>query len=261
MVNLALLFTILNVFMYLQKRGFKVRTTNLEKQVDLGTHFFGRFRNGQVVGPFWIGLIRNGYIHGIADDNGKATGNDIAFIYPDGVTALKGYFENRFMKKAKNVDVEEYACDDSGMLVVKQFSEPLSEEEYFYDPPTNESFGGGPYHIKDPYEDKTVELAPSKVPLGGDGVFLKRDIPHGRISCFYSLFLYRGEDQIEYYYANYLFNSSKSDDYRRNCRKYSLGLETYYGLIDLIPELDVNPLPNLGPKVNHNFGLNNSGTV
>ena len=29
-------------------------------------------------------------------------------------------------------------------------------------------------------------------------------------------------------------------------------------MIDLPPDLDVNPLPNLGPKVNHHFRLNNS---
>ena len=53
----------------------------------------GVFQNGQVFGPFWIGLIRSGYIYGIADGRGSATGNDTAFIYADGVTALKGYFE------------------------------------------------------------------------------------------------------------------------------------------------------------------------
>ena len=240
-----------------------VRTANKDelekKQSDMGTHFYGRFLNGQVVGSFWIGLIRNGYIHGIADENGRATGDDLSFIYPDGVTALKGRFENRFMKKARHVDVEEYTCDENGMFVVKQFSQPLSEDEFFYDPPTNESFGGGPTYIEDPYEKKTVELAPSSIPQSGEGVFLKRDIPQGRISCFYSLYLYRGLDQIDDFKAKYLFNTSKSDDYRRQCKKYSLGLRTYHGMIDLLPELDVNPLPNLGPKVNHNFKFNNSG--
>ena len=36
-----------------------------------------------------------------------------------------------------------------------------------------------------------------------------------------------------------------------------MGLSTYKGIIDLPPEFDVNPLPNLGPKVNHHFRRNN----
>ena len=59
-----------------------------DMQSNSGTHFLGRFQNGQVVGHFWIGLINNGYIQGIADENGKATGDDIAFIYPDANSSL-----------------------------------------------------------------------------------------------------------------------------------------------------------------------------
>ena len=56
-------------------------------------------------------------------------------------------------------------------------------------------------------------------------------------------------------------NTAKSDDYRRHCKKYSLGITTFGGTIDLPPEFDVNPLPNLGPKVNHHFKDSNSGYV
>ena len=56
-------------------------------------------------------------------------------------------------------------------------------------------------------------------------------------------------------------NITKSDEYRRHCKKYSLGTNTFGGTIDLPPELDKNPLPNLGPKVNHHFRDQNSGTV
>ena len=54
-----------------------------------GTHFLGRFKNGQVYGHYWIGLCHSGYIHGVADDNGHATGDDMVFIYPDGETAYR----------------------------------------------------------------------------------------------------------------------------------------------------------------------------
>ena len=112
------------------------------------------------------------------------------FIYPDGETALKGYFENKIMKKAKNVDVKNYGCDVNGIFVAIEFTESLNDYEFFYDPCTNESFGGGSKHIQDPYEMKTVKLSTSGLPNSGDGVFLKRDISKDKVACFYSLFLY-----------------------------------------------------------------------
>ena len=56
-------------------------------------------------------------------------------------------------------------------------------------------------------------------------------------------------------------NITKSDEYRRHCKKYSLGTNTFGGTIDLPPGLDQNPLPNLGPKVNHHFRDQNSGYI
>ena len=40
--------------------------------------------------------------------------------------------------------------------------------------------------------------------------------------------------------------------------KYDLKLSRYHVLISLPPELDKEPLPNLGPKINHHFQFNNS---
>jgi hypothetical protein len=224
-----------------------------------GTHFLGRFKNGQAHGHFWIGMINNGFIHGVVNEEGLATGDKIAYIYPDGETAFLGKFENKFMRKAYNVDVKSYGCDENGMLVVKEFSEPLSSQEFYYEPCTNESYGGGaPLHVRDPYEVKTVKLAPSSVPNSGQGVFLLKDVPTGRFASIYSLFLYRHKDQMDIYLGKCSNNITKSNDYRRECKKYSLGLSSFMARIDLPPEFDVNPLPNLGPKVNHHFRFNNS---
>ena len=68
------------------------------------------------------------------------------------------------MKKAFHVEVLKYGCDEnSGLFVVKNFSDKLSEQEFFYEPCTNISFGGGaPLHVRDPYEMKTVKLEKSQ---------------------------------------------------------------------------------------------------
>ena len=105
--------------------------------------FLGRFKNGQAHGTFWVEMTHSGYLHGNVDANGLITGDDIAFIYMDGETAFKGRFEDKYMKKAYNVDVLDYGCDENGLLVATKFTEPLSQHEFFYDPCTNVSFGGG----------------------------------------------------------------------------------------------------------------------
>ena len=123
----------------------------------------------------------------------------------------------------------------------------------FYGPCTNESWGAGnSKDFQDPYDMKNVQLSKSSIPNSGEGVFSKRDLPKRKPACFYSMYLFNKE-QEKLYQQQCSLNTSKSMDYRRHCKKYSIGFTTYYGMIDILPELDVNPLPNLGPKVNHHF--------
>ena len=97
-----------------QNRGFVMKGSMADQVGRSGLQFLGRFKNGQSKGHFWLGLINNGFIHGKVgkvDEKGLATGEDLAFIYPDGETALRGQFTNLCMKKAKHVDVLKYGCD------------------------------------------------------------------------------------------------------------------------------------------------------
>ena len=101
--------------------------------------------------------------------------------------------------------------------------------------------------MPDPYELKTVKLVNSTAsPNSGEGVIAIRDIPKGRIAAMYSLFLYTKPEQTDLYSMACTFNKSKSDDYRRHCKKYSLSVNIIDAKIDLPPEFDVHPLPNLG---------------
>ena len=105
-----------------------------------GLQFLGRFKNSQPEGYFWLGLINNGFIHGKVDENGLGTGENLAFIYPDGETALRGQFTNLYMKKAKHVDVLKYGCDENGLFIATKFSDPLNDYDFVYEPCTNSSF-------------------------------------------------------------------------------------------------------------------------
>ena len=164
-----------------------------------GIHFLGRFLHGQVDGHFWIGLKNNGYIHGNANEHGMATGDKIVYLYPDGRTALIGHFENKHMKSARHVDITKYGCDDNGMFIATEFTESLSDVEFFYDPPTNESFGGDSKKLQDPYESKCVYPANSGIPNSGVGVFTKKKLISDKLACYFSLFIYRKPDQEDIY--------------------------------------------------------------
>ena len=247
----------------LQTRGFTFgkEISNLSKGMVWArpdVQFFGRFKSGKVNGHFWLGLLNNGYIHGVTDEHGLASGNEIAYIYPDGETALRGHFENKYMKKAKHVDVLKYGCDENGMPIAMEYTEPLSNEEFYYDPCTNESFGGGSLYIRDPYESKNAQVKQSLIPNSGAGVFLRRDVPKGKPACYYSLYLYNSNGQLQSFEKQHLYNESKSDNYRRECLKYAVDITFFEGRIALPPEEDIDPLPNIGPKVNHHFLENNA---
>ena len=81
------------------------------------------------------------------------------------------------------------------------------------------------------------------------------------MATMYSLFLYRIPDQSELYGESCIHNTSKSDAYRRHCKKYTLHISYYGGAIDLPPELDVNPLPNLGKYIPLEFYFSASDVI
>lgn len=78
------------------------------------------------------------------DDDWEATGNHLAFIYPDMETAFLGDFKHFVMNEAVEAEVSEVSCGQNGFVVVTKF-EKKQGPKYFYKPPTNESFGAGPF--------------------------------------------------------------------------------------------------------------------
>jgi hypothetical protein len=87
----------------------------------------------------------------------------------------------------------------------------------------------------DPFQSFQRE---STVPFGGQGVFLKKDVDIDRTVALFSGYFFDHPEEIQYYDEACIQNTSLSDDYRRACKKYSLGLPSYKTLIDYPPELD-----------------------
>ena len=212
--------------------------------------FIGRFKNGKPSGNFWYKMVGGGFMHGSFNEEGKATGNNLAFIYPDMETALIGNFEDLVMKSAHEAEVIDAACDEDGLVVVSKFSN-ISGPEFYYEAPTNESFGAGPDGVIDPYERKTVKVSQSTVPESGDGVFAIRDLPPHRCTSYFNGFLYDSATEDILYELGCVHNQTLTMDQRRQCKKYSLGLTNFKAMINIPPEQDEPGVfqPTVGQKV------------
>ena len=214
-----------------------------------GIRFLGHYRSGRAHGHFWHGCLGGGFYHGLIGDDGTVTGDEIAFIYPDMETAFLGKFENFVMKSAQEVEVLETRCDDYGMITVSKYTDP-SGPVFYYEAPTNVSFGAGPPGVRDPFERKWVELSKSQIPGSGEGVILKQKPLGSMYVSLYCGYMYNLEQKI-IYSQKCLHNTSLTDDHRRHCKKYSIGISFNNKQINIPPEIDMEGVfqPTLGQKV------------
>ena len=222
-----------------------------------GLGFIGYYKNSQAFGIFWarmFGGSPGGHLHGILDStNGTITGKNISYIYPDMETVLLGKFEDRIMKNAQESKVLDVKCDKNGLLYVSRYEAPEpSSPHFYYEPPSNTSYGSGPTGVLDPYEKKWLELRKASNPKMGQGVFIKRDAEKDVIVSSYHGFVFGiSNGELNLYTKNCGMNLTKTDDERRHCKKYSLGGPARDALIKIPPEYDQPEsfLPSWGPKV------------
>ena len=201
-----------------------------------------------------------GHLHGSNDPtDGSITGNNISYVYPDMETALLGKFNLGKMQDAQESTILDLGCHENGLLYVTQYSKPYSESpHYYYKAPNNVSFGSGPPGAVDPYEHKWLELRAAKNTNMGQGVFTKRDLePHTLVSSYNGFVYGKKNGELELYTKRCSMNLTKSNDERRHCVKYGLGLSARNALINIPPEFDrpESLIPSWGPKVNHNISL------
>ncbi len=235
------------------------RTLNPQVQMlrQNGVARLAKFVNGKIEGPVWSGLLgfpafTQGFIYGFRDKKtGEMTGDDIAYIYPGGRVALKGRFEDRYMKAARETDITRAICKDN--LLTLEFGEQRGPT-FYYDLPSNFSLGSMPL-VRDPYELQTVELWPSTVPGAGHGIFAKRNLTAGEVVAFYNGMQYMDEQTHIHEAECQNRNGGVGNmEARRRCHKYHIN--NYNGaLVNIPPEWDDVRLYNasLAQKVNNKF--------
>ena len=195
-----------------------------------------------------------GHLHGITDPtDGSITGNNISYIYPDMETALLGRFKDGKMQDTQESIVFDLGCDENGLLYVSQYTKPdFKSPHYYYEPPSNVSFGSGPPGALDLYEYKWLELRAVTNGNIGQGVFTNRDIEPNTLVSSYNGFVFSKENGEHKLYTNRCtMNSTRSDNDRRHCVKYTLDLPSRNAMIEIPPEFDrpESFIPSKGPKV------------
>ena len=98
-----------------------------------------------------------GFLYGSIFDNGKVTGNQVAYIYPGTKLALMGKFKNNQMISAHAVTVEKILCKNNFLTI--EFGK-ASGPKFHHSSSTNVSLGDMPL-VEDPYEARTVKIVSS----------------------------------------------------------------------------------------------------
>ena len=107
------------------------------------------------------------------------------FVYPDLSTAICGEFQNNgILVSGREVSIESTTYDKNSNLlrlrVSEEFGRVITE-----DVATDSQLSQSPLQ-RDPYEMKYVQIAKSKIPKAGEGVFLKQDVGSGDIVAYFN---------------------------------------------------------------------------
>ena len=203
-------------------------------------------------GNFWAGMIggrqNNGYLHGtISPTDGIISGDRISYVYPDMETALLGRFEDRIMKNAQETNIEAITVDENGIWKAAIYLQTKPKSPHFYyEPPSNITFGSGPKGVIDPYERKLLESEATKDTMCSakkKGVFAGRDIvPDKLVSSFVGLVFGRDNDELEIFQKRCSSSPTKTNDESLACKKYALELSSKNAQINIPPEFDKSEL-------------------
>ncbi len=147
--------------------------------------FVGAFERGVPKGPCWVAKEGQGWLHGVVDDHGRFTGEDIAYIYPDISTCMYGTFRKETLVEARASSIVSASLDDNYILNLKLRQPQPDDPAYTFCPSTPTKIPCD-WLLNDCYEDVTVECHKSNVEGAGDGLFASRHLPANTIVSYYN---------------------------------------------------------------------------
>ena len=122
------------------------------------------------------GQLGGGYLVGEVDKAGELTGDQIAYIYPDFRTAIRGEYEAGVLVTGRLTRVMS-SVDTGAGVIIPVFGDHIDPDlVYHHDPASHVTISKWPL-LRDPWEDSMVEVRQSKMEQAGEGLFAKTDLP------------------------------------------------------------------------------------
>ena len=137
------------------------------------------------VGWIYQGQLGGGYIVGEVDRAGELTGDNIAYIYPDFRTAIRGEYEKGILVTSRLCRVMS-SVETAAGVIIPLFGDPIEPDlEYHYDPASHLTISKWPL-LRDPWEESMVEVRQSNMEQAGEGLFAKTDLPAKTIIALFA---------------------------------------------------------------------------
>ncbi|KAM3937737.1 histone-lysine N-methyltransferase SETD7 isoform 1-T1 [Leptodactylus fuscus] len=197
--------------------------------------FKGQYRDNIRHGVCWIYYPDGGSLVGEVNEDGEMTGEKVAYVYPDGKTALYGKFIDGEMldgKLATLMSVEEG----------KPYFEIVGGSTvYTFDKSTSSCISTSPL-LPDPYESDRVYVAVSMISNAGEGLYAKISVGPHTVMSFYNG-------------VRITHQEVDGRDWSLNGNTISLDDETVIDVPDPY-NMTTRYCASLGHKANHSFSPN-----
>ncbi|XP_013885424.1 histone-lysine N-methyltransferase SETD7 isoform X2 [Austrofundulus limnaeus] len=197
--------------------------------------FKGQYKDDVRYGECWVYHPDGGCVFGEVNKDGEMTGDSIAYVYPDGCTALFGTFVDGNLIRAR-----------LATLSFNQTGKPFFEISpnspvYSYDKSTSTCITSQAL-LPDPYESQRVFVAESLIRGAGQGLFAKTDV---------------GPETVMAFYNGVRITHSEVDgrDWALNGNTISLDEETVIDVPQPFDQME-KYCASLGHKANHSFSPN-----
>ncbi|XP_020795179.1 histone-lysine N-methyltransferase SETD7 [Boleophthalmus pectinirostris] len=197
--------------------------------------FRGQYRDNSRCGDCSIYYPDGGCLFGRVNADGEMSGDTVAYIYPDGHTALYGTFVDGELIQARLATL---LANSNGR---PQFQVAPDSAVYTYDKSTSSCIATHAL-LPDPYESQRVYVADSLIEGAGQGLFAKTDADANTVMAFYNG-------------VRITHSEVDSRDWALNGNTISLDEDT---VIDVPQPWDQTHTycASLGHKANHSFSPN-----
>ncbi|XP_060783257.1 histone-lysine N-methyltransferase SETD7 isoform X1 [Neoarius graeffei] len=197
--------------------------------------FKGQYKDNIRCGICWIYYPDRGCVVGEVNEDGEMTGKAVAYVYPDGHTALYGSFVDGELIEARLATLTD---QENGR---PHFTVQPDSPVYSYDKSTSSCIAAHKTLV-DPYESQRVCVGQSLISGAGEGLFAKIDADADTIMAFYNG-------------VRITHTEVDARDWSMNGNTISLDEETVIDVPEPFNHTE-NYCASLGHKANHSFTPN-----